>query len=172
MATFVPCSAKARTMPRPILEPPPVTIAVLPSSPKKSNWNFSPPVLSLMSRAPALDFQTGKTSLPANSNQATLYHTGNTTYRCFLPDLTGFIASSCIEPDYQRRSAKTNLAGCQPQAGIQPRYSGFRVQGTAGSPPSTAQFMMLATSANRVNIEMSAVPRVRCYVTISSGFDG
>src|SRR4030042_6427377 len=134
MATFVPCSAKARTIPRPILEPPPVTIAVLPFRPKKSPVSFYPVVLNSTSRAPALDLRTGKLSLPASSNQATLYHTGNTTYRCFLPDLTGFIAPSCIEPDYQRRSAKTSLAGCQPQAGIQPRDSGFRVQGPASSP--------------------------------------
>jgi len=116
-----------------------------------------PSILSFTSRAPALDFQTGKPSLSASSNQATLYHTGNATYRCFLPDLTGFIASSCIEPDYQRRSAKTNLAGCQPQAGIQPRYSGFRVQGTASSPPSTAQFMMLAISVSHVNIRIGGL---------------
>jgi len=103
-----------------------------------------------MSRAPALDSQTGKLPLPASSSQATLYHTGDATYRCFLPDLTGFIVSSCIEPDYQHRSAKTSLASRKPQAGIQPRYSGFRVQGTASSPPSTAQFMMLPISVNHV----------------------
>jgi len=116
--------------------------------------NFFLSILNSISRAPALDSQTGKLSLPASSNQATLYHTGNATYRCFLPDLTGFIASSCIEPDYQRCSAKTNLAGRKPQAGIQPRYSGFRVQGTASSPPSTAQFMMLSISFTQVNIEI------------------
>jgi len=127
--------------------------------------NFCPVVLNFMSRAPALDLRTGKLSLPARSNQATLYHTGNTTYRCFLPDLTGFIASSCIEPDYQRRSAKTSLAGCQPQAGIQPRYSGFRVQGTAGSPPSTAQFMMLAISIGHVNPRMKRCVRY-CQLSV------
>ena len=95
--------------------------------------------------------------MPASSNQATLYHTGNTTYRCFLPDLTGFIVSSCIEPDYQHRLAKTNLAGREPQTGIQPRYSGFRVQGTASSPPSTAQFMMLPTSVYQVNIRIIGI---------------
>jgi len=95
--------------------------------------------------------------LPASSDQATLCHTGNAIYRCFLPDLTGFIVSSCIEPDYQHRTAKANLADCKPQVGIQPRYSGFRVQGTASSPPSTAQFMMLPTSFNQVNTRMSRV---------------
>ncbi len=36
------------------------------------------------------------------------------------------------------RTAPTN-APDKPRAGIRPRYSGFRVQGTAGSPPSTGQ---------------------------------
>jgi len=92
--------------------------------------------------------------LPVSSSQAALRHTENTTYRCFLPDLTGFIASSCIEPNYQHRLAKTRLPGRKPQAGVQPRYSGFRVQGTASSPPSTAQFMMLPVSVHHVNTRL------------------
>ena len=50
--------------------------------------------------------------------------------------------------------AKTSLPGRKPQAGVQPRYSGFRVQGTASSPPSTAQFMMLPISVNHVNTKL------------------
>ena len=37
------------------------------------------------------------------SNQATLRHPEDTTYRCFLPDLTGFTAFRRAGPNYQRR---------------------------------------------------------------------
>lgn len=51
----------------------------------------------------------------------------------------------------------------RPQAGIQPRYSGFRVQGTASSPPSTAHFMMLPISVALVNI---GINRIRPFTTL------
>ena len=63
-------------------------------------------------------------------------------YRCFLPDLTGFIALRRVGPGPQPTPAQpvpyTDL-----EAGIQPRYSGLRVQGTAGSPPSTTKPILI-----------------------------
>jgi hypothetical protein len=47
--------------------------------------------------------------MPASSNQAPLRHTENTTYRCFLPDLTEFIAPCCVEPSHQHRLARATL---------------------------------------------------------------
>ncbi|GEM_PF-2416111 len=55
------------------------------------------------------------------------------TYRCFLPDLTRFMGV-CYAATGQSES---RFSGSIPRKGIQPRISGFRVQGTAGSPPST-----------------------------------
>src|SRR3990172_698587 len=46
----------------------------------------------------------GLTAL-TSSGPVTLRHTGLTTYRCFLPDLTGFIALRRVGPGPQRRSA-------------------------------------------------------------------
>ena len=75
----------------------------------------------------------------ANSNQVDLRHPKLTTYRCFLPDLTGFVAFRCAGPGYQRYLSRAVPAVPRPRAGIQPRYSGLRVQGTASSPSSTAK---------------------------------
>ena len=60
-----------------------------------------------------------------------------TAYRCFLPNLTGFTALRRAGPNSQHQKPPTEAAGTGPQGGIQPRYSGLRVQGTAISPPST-----------------------------------
>ncbi len=81
-----------------------------------------------------------------DSSQATLRHPETSIYRCFLPDLTGFIALRRARPNLQHRPDKTVPRGKRPREGIQPRYSGLRVQGTAGSPPSTTNWM-LAESA-------------------------
>jgi len=47
--------------------------------------------------------------MPTSSSQATLCHTNDAIYRCFLPDLTGFIALRCIEPNFQYRLARATL---------------------------------------------------------------
>ncbi len=54
------------------------------------------------------------------------------TYRCFLPDLTRFVTVCCAAagPGNPRSTGS-------PPGGVQPRISGFRVEGTANSPPST-----------------------------------
>jgi len=40
----------------------------------------------------------------ASSGQATLRHMEWPTYRCFLPDLTGFAGFHCAGPDRQRHT--------------------------------------------------------------------
>jgi len=37
-----------------------------------------------------------------DSNQVAPRHTKMVTYRCFLPDLTGFMSFRCVGPDSQR----------------------------------------------------------------------
>ncbi len=77
--------------------------------------------------------------LPDSSDQEILWHPEAATYRCFLPDLTGFIAFCRTGPDLQYHPGAAVPRDIGPRTGIQPRYSGFRVQGTANSPPSTTQ---------------------------------
>ena len=88
-------------------------------------------------RAPAFDRALRVLPSAACSSQETVRHTGELTYRCFLPDLTGF-----VRRPLRRARPSTPLAPGEPQktrprAGIRPRYSGLRVQGTASSPSST-----------------------------------
>ena len=52
----------------------------------------------ILGRAPALELCLPGVTRAVSSNQAPLRHTGLTTYRCFLPDLTGFMASRCAGP--------------------------------------------------------------------------
>ena len=78
----------------------------------------------------------------ASSGQAPLRHPGVTTYRCFLPDLTGFVGSCRAGPSLHRRLAFAVPTRHQPRGGIRPRYSGLRVQGTASSPSSTTKNMI------------------------------
>ena len=73
----------------------------------------------------------------SGSSQATLRHPEFTTYRCFLPDLTGFAAFRRVGPSSQHRQPGTEASKGGPPGGIQPRYSGLRVRGAANSPPST-----------------------------------
>jgi len=44
-----------------------------------------------------------------SSNQENLWHPEAATYRCFLPDLTGFIVFCRTGPDLQYRSAEAVL---------------------------------------------------------------
>ena len=95
------------------------------------------PLLQSFDRAPAVDKASRVVPLAANSSQETIRHTGELVYRCFLPDLTGF-----TRQPLRRAQPSTPLTMAEPQetrprAGIRPRYSGLRVQGTASSPSST-----------------------------------
>ena len=73
----------------------------------------------------------------ASSDRATLRHPERTIYRCFLPDLTGFMGLCRAGPESSTPLARGRLGSDGPGEGIQPRCSGLRVQGTASSPPST-----------------------------------
>jgi len=73
----------------------------------------------------------------ANSGPVYLRRPRLTAYRCSLPGLTVFAASRPAGPGHQRHLSETVPAAPRPRAGIRPRYSGLRVQGTAGSPSST-----------------------------------
>jgi len=56
----------------------------------------------------------------------TVHDTGCITYRCFLPDLTGFVTACCVVPDQGQLLGRGAM---DPQKGIQPRISGFRATG-------------------------------------------
>ena len=84
-----------------------------------------------------LSIRSAGLSLAANSDPVNLRRPGLTTYRCSLPGLTGFTASRRAGPGHQHCLPRTVPAAPRPRAGIRPRYSGLRVQGTASSPSST-----------------------------------
>ena len=54
------------------------------------------------------------------------HDTGWMTYRCFLPDLTGFVTACCAVPDLGQPLAHGRTG---PLKGLRPRMSGFRVTG-------------------------------------------
>ncbi len=60
---------------------------------------------------------------------------------CYLPLLPSGPDGVRSSPSHRTQTSsplgKKQLCTSKSQAGIQPRYSGFRVQGTASSPPST-----------------------------------
>ena len=66
-------------------------------------------------------------------------HTGEPAYRCFLPDLAGFTGSHCEGPSLRHHLPRADSTKLRLGAGIRPRYSGLRVQGTARSPSSTTE---------------------------------
>jgi len=82
-----------------------------------------------------------------NSNQVSLRHPKSFTYRCFLPDLTGFVNLCCTGPNLQHHLFHPDLKKMSPQIGFRSCSSGLQVQGTANSPPSTAitskQFILI-----------------------------
>ena len=76
---------------------------------------------------------------PNNSGQATPWHPRVTAYGCYLPVLTRFTGPRRTGPNHQRYLATQSRQPSSPRRGIRPRYSGFRVQGTASSPSSTTK---------------------------------
>jgi hypothetical protein len=84
-----------------------------------------------------LSIRPHRLTLTANSNPVCPRRPKLTTYRCSLPGLTGFMAPRRAGPGPQRRLSRAVPAEPRPRAGVQPRYSGLRVQGTASSPSST-----------------------------------
>ncbi|MUV37991.1 hypothetical protein JNUCC1_01799 [Lentibacillus sp. JNUCC-1] len=94
-------------------------------------------------RAPTVDATALCVTQLRGSVQALPRHTEETTYCCFLPDLTGFMGFCCAGPERQHHSTGAGHKAAAPQVGIQPCYSGLQVQGTATSPPSTTFIIIL-----------------------------
>jgi hypothetical protein len=84
-----------------------------------------------------------------NSNQAALRHTKGITYRCFLPDLAGFVTFRCARPDFHHHLLKTALQAPCLQEDLNPAIADCRLQDTATFPSSTANFLM----AERAGLE-------------------
>jgi hypothetical protein len=62
---------------------------------------------------------------------------GEPAYRCFLPNLAGFTGVPLRRTRPSTPLTPVRPLHGRPRAGVQPRYSGLRVQGTASSPSST-----------------------------------
>ena len=130
-------------------------------------------VIRLTAVHPLSIWSTGLSPV-ASSNPVYLRHPRLTVYRCSLPGLTGFAASRRAGPSYQRRFPRTVPAVPRPRAGIRPRCSGLRVQGTASSPSSTTASH--PTTAPNGCVKMIGPRRTtavlgvfRCYVAWSKG---
>jgi len=80
-------------------------------------------------------------TLTVSSNQAPLRHMETFIYRCFLPDLTGFIKLHCVRPNRQHHLSRPDPKRNNPQHGIDPAIAGCRLQGTATTPSSTAKLL-------------------------------
>src|SRR5690606_33162672 len=96
-----------------------------------------------------LCFRSPSAGRVVGSGPAPPWHPQGLTYRCFLPDLTGFISLRRTGPGPRHYLPGANPEETEPRTGIQPRSSGLRVQGTATSPSSTAKVKM----AERVGFE-------------------
>ena len=57
----------------------------------------------------------------AGSGQAIPRHPEYTSYRCFLPDLTGFVAFRRVGPSPQHRLSLDRGLNTRPPGGVQPR---------------------------------------------------
>lgn len=81
-------------------------------------------------RSPALPNQLARDRLPCGTQRGTIY-------RCFLPDLTRFIASCCARPIRHHYFFRADQEIDYPPMGIHPAIADCRSQGTANSPCST-----------------------------------
>jgi len=64
----------------------------------------------------------------SDSSQVSLRHPEESSYRCFLPDLTGFVALCRAGPNHQRHSIETGSARLALEAGFGPAVAdcGYR----------------------------------------------
>jgi hypothetical protein len=113
-----------------------------------------------------LSIRHRRLTLIANSDSVCPRHPKLTTYRCSLPGLTGFVAPRRAGPGPQRRLSKAVPAELRPRAGVQPRYSGLRVQGTASSPSSTTASYPI-TAARRAVKPNPTVEKAGCGRTVT-----
>jgi len=73
-------------------------------------------------------------TLPAPARRPCGARTG-TAYRCSLPGLAGFTGVRRAGPDLRRRGRPSGGAAWTLEGDVGPASGGFRVQGTATSPP-------------------------------------
>src|SRR3712207_6356610 len=83
---------------------------------------------------------------------------GELAYRCCLPALAGFTGVPLRRTRPSTPLTPVRPQRARPRVGVQPRYSGLRVQGTASSPSSTTK------------AENLGVLGVRCWV-VGVGID-
>lgn len=76
-----------------------------------------------------LRFTPTSVTRAVSSHQATLRHTKGFTYRCFLPDLAGFMNFRCAGPNNQHYLLGAVLTCVSLSKGIQPCYCGLQVTG-------------------------------------------
>ena len=86
---------------------------------------------------PAIDRNNQVLLVNVSSNEAILRHMGESTYGCFLPDLTRFIGFHCTGPHSQHHSYKANLTCSNLKQAFNPAVADCGLQGTANSPSST-----------------------------------
>ena len=89
-------------------------------------------------RAPHFDYQLPSVTQVVSSNQMILRHIEGLTYRCFIPDLTGFISFYCEGSNSQRHFPLADLKPWRLDGEFNPATADCRLQGTANSPSSTA----------------------------------
>ncbi|MBT9154299.1 MAG: hypothetical protein DDT39_00970 [Firmicutes bacterium] len=75
---------------------------------------------------PVFDYHFRSLTLVVNSNQATRRHTRLHTYRCFLPDLTGFMGSCCVGPNCHRYLLGANPTNASRNTGFCPATADCR----------------------------------------------
>lgn len=86
----------------------------------------SPPVCCVRKRScNLLRLELPDLPEPVGSNQVALRRPEVTIYRCFLPDLTGFIGFCRAGPSLQRHFSPAVSRGPEPQGGFRSRYSGL-----------------------------------------------
>ena len=110
------------------------------------------------SRAPHVVGTSPALTRTPGSDQVVPRHPRETVYRCFLPDLTGFTGPSCAGPGRQRRGVRSGPDGAPPRWGIRPRWSGFRVQGTAIAPSSATEIILPALQAPQAHSRCRQLP--------------
>lgn len=92
-------------------------------------------------RAPHFDNQLPSVTQAVSSNQMILRHIEGLTYRCFIPDLTGFISFYCEGSNSQRHFPLADLKPWRLDGEFNPATADCRLQSTANSPSSTTQLL-------------------------------
>ena len=116
----------------------------------------------IKSRAPG-DRHDITRGLPAGcSEQTDPRHTHRSAYCCSRQGLTGFTGVHCTGPTRQRPLPAPYLTISCLKPGIQPCYSGLQVQGTAGSPSGTANFLSILFYFRQFIQNIFAGQHIRC----------